>query len=63
MVGSSFAIYGLIRKTVSIEALPGLAVETILLVPFAVGYLIWCEVQRNGRALAIRADSSMPCCS
>ena len=29
----------------SIDALPGLAVETILLVPFAVGYLVWCEFQ------------------
>jgi chloramphenicol-sensitive protein RarD len=48
MVGSSFALYGVIRKTVSIEALPGLAVETILLVPFAVGYLIWCEVHGIG---------------
>ena len=48
MVGSSFAIYGLIRKTVSIDALPGLAVETILLVPFAVGYLVWCELQGVG---------------
>jgi chloramphenicol-sensitive protein RarD len=43
MVGSSFAFYGLIRKTVNIGALPGLAVETILLAPFAVGYLVWCE--------------------
>ena len=48
MVGSSFAIYGLIRKTVSIDALPGLAVETILLAPFAVGYLVWCEIQGIG---------------
>ena len=48
MVGSSFAIYGLIRKTVHIDALPGLAVETILLAPFAVGYLIWCEAQGSG---------------
>ena len=48
MVGSSFAIYGLIRKTVRVEALPGLAIETILLTPFAVGYLIWCEVQGAG---------------
>jgi chloramphenicol-sensitive protein RarD len=44
MVGSSFAFYGLIRKTVNIGALPGLAVETILLAPFALGYLIWCEL-------------------
>jgi len=48
MVGSSFALYGVIRKTVSIDALPGLAVETILLVPFAAGYLIWCEVHGIG---------------
>jgi chloramphenicol-sensitive protein RarD len=45
MVGSSFAFYGLIRKTVNIDALPGLAVETILLAPFAVAYLVWCELQ------------------
>jgi chloramphenicol-sensitive protein RarD len=48
MVGSSFAFYGLIRKTVSIDALPGLAVECILLTPFAAGYLIWCEIQGIG---------------
>jgi chloramphenicol-sensitive protein RarD len=48
MVGSSFAFYGLIRKTVSIDALPGLAVETILLTPFAAGYLIWAEAQGVG---------------
>jgi chloramphenicol-sensitive protein RarD len=48
MVGSSFAFYGLIRKTVSIDALPGLAIESILLTPFAVGYLIWCEVRGMG---------------
>jgi chloramphenicol-sensitive protein RarD len=48
MVGSSFAFYGLIRKTVSIDALPGLAIETILLTPFAAGYLIWCEMNGIG---------------
>jgi chloramphenicol-sensitive protein RarD len=48
MVGSSFAFYGLIRKTVSIDALPGLAVETILLTPFAAGYLIWSEMHGAG---------------
>jgi chloramphenicol-sensitive protein RarD len=48
MVGSSFAFYGLIRKTVSIDALPGLAVECILLTPFAAGYLVWCEIHGIG---------------
>ena len=48
IVGSSFAFYGVLRKTVSIEALPGLAIETILLAPFAAVYLIWCEMQGIG---------------
>ena len=48
MVGSSFAFYGLIRKTVKIDALPGLAIETILLTPFAAGYLIWAEMTGVG---------------
>ena len=48
MVGASFALYGLIRKTVSIDALPGLAIETILLAPLSVGYLIWCQLNGTG---------------
>jgi chloramphenicol-sensitive protein RarD len=44
MVGASFALYGLIRKTVAVDALPGLAVETVLLAPLAVGYLVWCHL-------------------
>jgi chloramphenicol-sensitive protein RarD len=48
MVGSSFAFYGLIRKTVSIDALPGLAIEAMLLAPLALGYLVWSEVTGTG---------------
>lgn len=48
MVGASFAFYGLIRKTVRIDALPGLAVETVLLTPFAAAYLLWCEATGTG---------------
>jgi chloramphenicol-sensitive protein RarD len=48
MVGASFAFYGLIRKTVAVAALPGLAVETVLLTPFALGYLAWCEMSGIG---------------
>jgi chloramphenicol-sensitive protein RarD len=48
MVGSSFAIYGLIRKTARVDALPGLAIETILLAPFAVAYLLWCAARGTG---------------
>ncbi len=48
MVGSSFAFYGLIRKTASVDALPGLAIETILLMPFALGFLVWSELDGSG---------------
>jgi chloramphenicol-sensitive protein RarD len=38
----SFATYGFIRKVVKVEALPGLATETLVLTPLAAGYLVWC---------------------
>ena len=47
-LATSFSIYGLIRKMVRVEALQGLAVETLVLMPLAVGYLVWCEVNGTG---------------
>jgi len=47
-VAISFSLYGLIRKTVSIDALQGLADARIRVPQDAVGYLIWCEAQGNG---------------
>jgi chloramphenicol-sensitive protein RarD len=44
----SFSLYGLVRKVISVEALPGLATETILLIPLAVAYLLWCEANGSG---------------
>lgn len=44
----SFATYGLIRKVVKVESLPGLATETLLLAPFAAAYLLWCEFAGSG---------------
>ena len=40
----SFALYGLFRKIVSVDALAGLAVETGLLFPIALGWLAWQAV-------------------
>jgi len=47
-LAASFSTYGLIRKVVSVEALQGLAVETLVLMPLAVGYLLWCEANGTG---------------
>ncbi len=44
----SFSLYGLLRKVISVEALPGLATETILLLPLAAPYLLWCESSGSG---------------
>jgi chloramphenicol-sensitive protein RarD len=44
----SFALYGFLRKLVKVESLPGLATETLLLAPLAVGYLLWCESAGTG---------------
>jgi chloramphenicol-sensitive protein RarD len=44
----SFSLYGLLRKVISVEALPGLATETILLVPLAGAYLLWCGYSGSG---------------
>ncbi len=44
----SFALYGFLRKLVKVEALPGLAVETLLLAPLSVGYVLWCESAGTG---------------
>ncbi|KQM61835.1 MULTISPECIES: EamA family transporter RarD [unclassified Sphingomonas] len=42
----SFALYGLIRKTVSVGALEGLMVETTLLAPVALGYLLFLATKQ-----------------
>ncbi len=46
----SFSLYGLLRKMISVDALPGLAIETLLLMPLAVAYLGWCQASGSRRA-------------
>ena len=41
ILGFSFALYGVLRKFIKTSAVPGLFIETILLVPFSLGYLIY----------------------
>lgn len=37
----TFASYGLLRKIAPVESLEGLSIETLILAPFALGYLYW----------------------
>ncbi|MDB6011807.1 MAG: rarD, partial [Gammaproteobacteria bacterium] len=48
IIALSFSLYGFLRKIMHVEALQGLAVETLLLMPLASGYLIWCEAMGTG---------------
>lgn len=41
----TFGSYGLLRKTASLGALPGLALETALVLPLAVAYLVYTTAQ------------------
>src|SRR5256884_7188623 len=53
----TFGLYGLLRKQSGTAAIPGLFIETILLVPFAVVFLIY--LLRSGALLFGRADWSL----
>jgi chloramphenicol-sensitive protein RarD len=48
VLAMSFGLYGLIRKIVAVDSLPGLATETLLLTPLAAGYLLWLGVRGAG---------------
>ncbi|MFW5652624.1 MAG: EamA family transporter RarD [Planctomycetota bacterium] len=43
----SFGFYGLLRKVAHVDAMTGLAVETALLAPIAVGYLMLLQMQAD----------------
>ncbi|HDS02857.1 MAG TPA: EamA family transporter RarD [Firmicutes bacterium] len=45
----SFALYGLMKKKAKAEALPALALETAIVTPLAVAYMVWAAT--NGAAL------------
>ena len=39
----SFGFYGLVRKRAPVDSLTGLAVETLYMLPLAVGFLLWTD--------------------
>lgn len=40
-LGFSFGLYGLIRKQTAVDTVTGLMLESLLLLPFALGYWLW----------------------
>ena len=62
ILAASFGLYGLLRKVAQVEAMVGLTVETLLLGPFALAYIIYLATQQNGSFLTgtLRLDLLLP---
>jgi len=48
ILAGSFGTYGLLRKTVRVDSLMGLSVETLFLLPFTVGFVVWRALDGTG---------------
>jgi len=46
----SFGLYGLVRKQVNVGSLPGLTIESIILIPAAIGIVLWYAASDQGSA-------------
>jgi chloramphenicol-sensitive protein RarD len=59
----SFGLYGLTRKVAPVDGLMGATIESVLLVPIAMGYLAWLAVSGSGAfgTLGVRTDLLLVC--
>jgi len=48
----SFSLYGLLRKLAKVESMIGLTVETLLLAPISLAYLVYLSYQQQGAFLS-----------
>jgi chloramphenicol-sensitive protein RarD len=53
-LAASFALYGYLRKVAPVDSLEGLSIETTILLPLALAYLIWLEQAGAGHFLETR---------
>jgi chloramphenicol-sensitive protein RarD len=58
ILAATFGAYGLMRKTAALGALEGLAFETMVLFPLALGYVIWLTVHGQNAFINSEADST-----
>ena len=57
-LAASFGGYGLLRKTASLGALEGLSFETMLLFPFALGFVVWLTMTGDNAFLNTPSDGT-----
>jgi chloramphenicol-sensitive protein RarD len=58
ILAASFGGYGLMRKTAALGALEGLSFETLILFPFALGYLAWLTMHGQNSFITTASDST-----
>jgi chloramphenicol-sensitive protein RarD len=58
ILGITFGVYGLMRKTAALGALEGLSFETMLLFPLAVGYMIWLAMHGENTFMSAPSDTT-----
>ena len=56
VLAATFGSYGLARKTTAVAAAPGLFVETLLLAPLAIGFLLWLGEAGTFARVSLRWD-------
>ena len=47
-LAASFALYGFLRKVAPVDSLEGLSIETTILAPIALGYVLWLQASGTG---------------
>lgn len=55
----SFALYGLLRKTVEVGPSQGFLIEVLLITPFALGLVIWLATGSDAKFLSTTADTGL----
>ena len=61
-LGMTFSAYGAVKKIANVDAVESLTIETLLLIPFALGYLVFIEMNHSAAFLhagALQAGWSM----
>ncbi|GIZ51870.1 EamA family transporter RarD [Noviherbaspirillum aridicola] len=59
LLAATFGLYGLLRKTASLGALEGLALETLLLFPVAAAYLGWLALHGQNSFIAASTSTQL----
>ena len=59
VVGFSFASYGILRKFIQTSAVPGLLMETLLLVPLSLGFVIYLAASHKAQFLNLNLNTDI----